>query len=79
MILQLNPPLPLITSKGKGWAHLLIDYSQEHDLLWVVFLNQSGECWTFPNSEIRIDTNLSLKRYDLSSSSPGLPDRIVPG
>lgn len=79
MILQLNPPIPLITPKGKGWAHLTIDYSQEHDLLWVVFLNQGGECWTFANSEIRIDTNLSLKRYDLPGNSPGIPDRIVPG
>jgi hypothetical protein len=50
MIKQLNPALPLHTPKGRGWAHFLIDYSQEHDLLWVVFLNETGECWTFPNS-----------------------------
>jgi hypothetical protein len=62
MILQLNPALPLKTPKGKGWAHFLIDYSQEHDLLWVVFLDESGECWTFSNSKIRIDSNLSLDR-----------------
>jgi hypothetical protein len=62
MILQLNPALPLQTPKGKGWAHFLIDYSQEHDLLYVVFLNDTGECWTFPNSQIRMDTNFSLGR-----------------
>jgi hypothetical protein len=62
MILQLNPALPLHTPKGKGWAHFLIDYSQEHDLLWVVFLNETGECWTFSNSQIRMDTNFSLGR-----------------
>jgi len=78
MIVQLDPPLPLDTSKGRGWAHALIDYSQEHDLLWVVFLNQGGECWTIPNSDIRIDINLSLKRYDIPSSGPGSPDRVVP-
>ena len=63
MIQQLDPPLPLETPKGRGWAHLIIDYSQEHDLLWVVFLNETGECWTFPNAEIRMVNNLSLGRY----------------
>jgi hypothetical protein len=66
MIHQLNPTLPLETPKGKGFAHFLIDYSQEHDLLWVVFLNENGECWTFKNSEIRIQKNLSIGRNDVS-------------
>jgi hypothetical protein len=60
---QLNPPLPLETPKGKGWAHAVIDYSQEHDLLWVVFLNENGECWCFSNAEIRMVNNFSLGRY----------------
>ena len=62
MIVQLNPIIPLITPKGKGFAHLVIDYSQEHDLMWVVFIDESGECWTFKNSEVRIVDNLSLGR-----------------
>lgn len=62
MLLQLNPALPLKTPKGKGWAHFLIDYSQEHNLLWVIFLEENGECWTFPNSEVRMVPNLSLGR-----------------
>ena len=65
MILQLNPALPLETPKGKGWAHFLIDYSQEHDLLWVVFLDANGECWTFPNPQIKITTNFSIGRNDV--------------
>ena len=36
MILQLNPQIPLITEKGSGQAILLLDYSEEHDLMWVV-------------------------------------------
>jgi hypothetical protein len=63
MILQLNPPLPLKTPKGQGWAHLVIDYSQEHDLLYVVFLDDTGECWTFPNSQVRAVENVSLGRF----------------
>lgn len=62
MIHQLNPTIPLETPKGRGFAHFLIDYSQEHDLLWVVFLDSDGECWTFKNSEIRIQKNISLGR-----------------
>ena len=69
MILQLDPPLPLETPKGRGWGHLLIDYSQEHDLLWVVFLNENGECWTFPNADIRMVSNLSLGRPGYVSHS----------
>ena len=60
MILQLNPTIPLITPKGKGFAHFLIDYSQEHSLIWVVFLNETGECWSFPNKDVRLDQNLTL-------------------
>lgn len=66
MILQLNPTIPLETPKGKGFAHFLIDYSQEHNLLWVVFLDENGECWTFQNSEIRIQSNLSIGRKSTS-------------
>ena len=62
MITQLNPTIPLTTPQGKGFAHLVIDYSQEHDLLWVVFLDDGGECWTFKNSEIKIVENFSLGR-----------------
>jgi hypothetical protein len=62
VILQLNPPIPVVTIKGKGMAHALIDYSQEHDLMWVVFQDDSGECWTWRNSDIRGQDNASLGR-----------------
>jgi hypothetical protein len=62
MLLQLNPPIPLDTPKGKGQAHCLIDYSIEQDLMWVVFLDNNGECWTFRNSDIRAQKNLTIGR-----------------
>lgn len=62
MLIQLNPPIPLETSLGAGLAHFLIDYSCEHDLFWVVFLNDTGECWTFNNKEIRAQKNITLGR-----------------
>ena len=62
MLTQLNPPLPLITPKGKAWAHIVIDYGQEHDLLWVCFQDETGECWTFSNREVRIQENITIGR-----------------
>ncbi len=59
-MIQLNPTVPVVTPKGKGFAHFLIDYGQEHHLLWVVFLDESGECWTFPNPEVRIQPNPTM-------------------
>jgi hypothetical protein len=61
-MIQLNPPIPLSTPKGNGWAFFPIDRSQEHDLEWVTFLDETGECWTFNNSEIRIQKNYTMKR-----------------
>jgi hypothetical protein len=51
-MLQLNPPIPMLTPKGKGYAHFVIDYSQEHHLCWVVFIDDTDECWTFQNPEL---------------------------
>ncbi len=64
---QLNPTIPVITPKGNGWAFFCIDRSQEHDLEWVVFLDSSGECWTFHNSDIRIQKNYTFSRKDIST------------
>jgi len=62
MITQLNPPIPLTTPKGTAWAHLVIDYGQEHDLLWVCFQDDTGECWTWNNREVRIQKNITMGR-----------------
>ena len=62
VILQLNPPLPLNTPKGKAWAHMVIDYGQEHDLQWVCFIDATGECWTYGNAAVTIQNNITLNR-----------------
>ena len=62
MIIQLQSPLPFDTPKGKAWAHFLIDYGMEHDLLWVCFQNDTGECWTWNNKDIRIEKNITYNR-----------------
>jgi hypothetical protein len=67
MILQLNPPLPVLTPKGAGVAHFLIDYSAEFNLMWTVFLDDTGECWTFDNQQIRACKNATLGRHAISA------------
>lgn len=62
-ILQLSPALPVITPKGKAIAHFVIDYGVEHNLLWVCFLDENGECWTYENPEIRAQKNITAGRF----------------
>jgi hypothetical protein len=75
MMMQLAPPIPLDTPKGKGFAHFMIDYSQEHDLHWVVFIDETGECWTFANRDIRAQKNITLGRT-LEKKQPDLRNQI---
>jgi hypothetical protein len=68
---QLNPTLPIIrVSDGmKGYAFMVIDYSQEHDLLFTCAMD-NGEIWTLNNKEIRVQTNVSLGRLLTTNQKP---------
>lgn len=61
-IIQLNPPLPILTPKGKGLAWLVVDYGCEHHLMWTVAINETGEIWTYPNTEVRAEKNITMGR-----------------
>lgn len=64
--LQLNPPLPLVTPRGKALAHVLIDYGIEHDLIWVCALRDAphaGEIWCYRNPEVRMEENATIARH----------------
>ena len=82
-IVQLNPPLPLNTPRGSALAHFIIDYGPEHDLMWTVFLDDSGECWTFTNQKIRATRNETMGRNSISPLSTrdlsALPARHLNG
>ena len=62
MLTQLNPPIPMDTPKGSGLALAVIDYGLEHNLLWVVALDDSGEIWCVPNADVRMQKNWSAGR-----------------
>jgi len=60
---QLPPPLPLhVIGKGDGFAIAVIDYSQEHNLIWVTAISATGEIWCAPNSQVRMTANWTLGR-----------------
>ena len=63
MITQLNPTIPImgISDGMKGYAFLVIDYSQEHNLLFTCAMDDC-EIWTLSNQEIGIQKNISLGR-----------------
>ena len=62
MFTQLDPSIPMLTSKGDGLAFAVIDYGMEHSLLWVVAMDDSGEIWCVPNAEVRAAPNWSAGR-----------------
>ena len=62
-MLQLNPTIPIIriSDNMKGYAFIVIDYSQEHDLYFVCAMD-NGEIWTLNNRDIRMQSNLTIGR-----------------
>jgi hypothetical protein len=62
-MMQLNPTIPIfrVSDSMNGYAFMVIDYSQEHDLLFVCAMD-NGEIWTLSNREIRVTNNITLGR-----------------
>lgn len=61
-IQRIDPPIPVVTPKGKALAHFLIDYGIENDLTWVCFQDDTGECWSWTNADIRAQKNITIGR-----------------
>lgn len=62
MILQLDPPIPLDTPKGRALAYFLIDRGVDFDLEYVCAIDATGECWTYRNPSVRFVTNITWGR-----------------
>lgn len=70
-VTQLNPPIPMSCPKGNGLAHFMIDYSPEFSICWVIFIDKTGECWSYMNEHIRALKNITLDRLlDKSGELP---------
>lgn len=60
---QLNPTIPVhVIGKGAGYALAVIDYGQEHNLIWVRAINETGEIWCAPNPKVRVTANWTMGR-----------------
>ncbi len=66
MLFQLNPPIPVITPKGKAICVGWVDYGIEFDLLWICFQDLTGECWTWKNPDIRAQFNITHGREHIN-------------
>ena len=55
--------IPIIRKSDgmKGYTFLVIDYSQEHFILFVCAMD-NGDIWTYDNREISLQNNPSLGR-----------------
>ena len=67
MITRIEPSIPVTTPKGKAMAIAWLDYGMEQDLMWVCFQDDSGECWTWENADIRARVNVTIGRKKISS------------
>ena len=66
MMLQLDPPIPLDTPRGPALAHVLVDDGPEHNLMWVCFGDADGQIWTWDNSKVRAQKNITMGRLPAS-------------
>ena len=62
MILQLNPPIPMSCPKGNGLAWFITDYGVEHNLMWTIAIDETGEIWTYANPYVRAIKNITMER-----------------
>lgn len=71
---QLEPTMPVfVEDKGDGFAFAVIDYGQEHNLIWVTAITSTGEIWCAPNPKVRVTANWTMGRRSakLGCSSDG--------
>jgi hypothetical protein len=69
VITQLNPMIPVhVLGRGDGYAMAIIDYGQEHNLIWVTAITASGEIWCAPNPSVRMAKNWTMGRPGRSAA-----------
>jgi len=66
-MLQLNPPIWVLTPKGEGFAVVLIDYGPHLNSVWVVHLFETGDVIHVDASEVRVGGN---EMYDIPMPKP---------
>jgi len=59
-LLQLNPPVSVLTPLGNGIALLIIDYGITFNTVWVVALKEDGQIKHFDSNDIKVDKNYTF-------------------
>lgn len=66
-MLQLHPPIWVVTPRGEGFALVLIDYGPHLNSVWVVHLFDSGEVFHVDSAEVKVGGN---DMYDIPHPKP---------
>ena len=56
-IIQLDPPMHIVTPLGEATAYLVIDYGAVENTIWVCDLHDTRECKHFTSEDIRFWRN----------------------
>ena len=67
MILQVNPPISVMTPLGEGECLFLIDYGPQLNSVWLVTLWENGDVIHVDSSEIRVAGN---PMYNVAEPEP---------
>lgn len=73
MLVQLNPSIPLRSPRASGEAIMVVDYGPEHDVLWAIVDDATGQVWWVPNGEVRAYRNYSIGRNAVDEVKPWQP------
>lgn len=55
--LQLNPPLPVVTQHGEGWALFFTDYGLMENAVFTVATRKTGSIRHYNSSQVRLSPN----------------------
>lgn len=66
MIHEITQILWLQTPKGLALAKFMLDYGPESNIFWICAQQDTGECWTWSNQDVRIAKNITLGRENIS-------------
>lgn len=70
MLHRVDPPIWFNTPDGTGLAHFVRDEGLEHSLYWVIFLEETGQVWTYPNEKVRALRNYTVDRRNPEKPAP---------
>ena len=65
-VIRLQPPIWLHTPKGEARAHFLIIVDEDDDDEWKCLQQETGEWWTWKNTDVRGMKNVTLGRTTIS-------------